>query len=110
MRTVHKITTAVLAGVLVAGLALPAVGDVVRGRDLMTPAEWETHRAEMLAAKTPAERQAVAEKMQQLLQTRATEKGDVLASETVRPMTRFGHGPGFGPRAGHPGWGPCWVR
>lgn len=109
MRTTYKIATAALAGVLVAGLALPAVGEVVRGRDLMTPEEWQTHRTEMLNAETPAERQAVAEKMQQVLQARAAEKGDILASETTRPMMRFGHGPGFGPRA-HPGWGPCWVR
>lgn len=109
MRTAYKITTAALAGALIVGLALPAAAEIVRGRDLMTPAEWQAHRTEMLNAKTPAERQAIAEKMQQVLQARAAEKGDVLASDTVGPMMRYGRGPGFGPRA-HPGWGPCWVR
>jgi hypothetical protein len=114
MRTVHKIAAAALASlVVVAGLAAPAAADVVRGRDLLTPAELQAHRTELQAAQTPEERQAIQLKMRQVLESRAAEKGDILASDLVqappagRPMAP--RGPWFGQRP-HPGWGPCWVR
>lgn len=110
MRTVPKIVTALMAGVLVAGLALPVAAEVVRGRDLMTAEEWTAHRTEMLAAKTAAERDAVRAKWQSLMETRAAENDDVLMHQ-VRPGRPMGpaHRLGPGPRF-HAGWGPCWAR
>lgn len=104
MRTAEKIVTAALAAVLVAGLAVPAAAAAVRGRDLLTPEEWRAHHAEMQVAKTPAERQAVHQKMQQLLETRAAAQDDVLMHD-ARPTPRFAATPRV-----HPGWGPMWVR
>jgi len=59
MRTNHTITTALAAALVIGGLALPVFGgDVVRGRDLLTPEEWQTHSTEMLKAATPAGKRA----------------------------------------------------
>lgn len=105
MRTIHTITTGLAAALVIGGLALPVFGgDVVRGRDLLTPDEWQAHRTEMLKAATPAERQELQQKMQQLIQQRATEKGVTLYHQTGGPMggRMMGGGPGNGP-----GNGPC---
>jgi len=98
MRTVHIITTAIAAAILVGGLAAPVFSaDVVRGRDLITAEEWKVHRDDMLKATTPAERQAIRQAMQERMEQRATEQG-----VTLRHQTGFGPMMGFGP-----GRGPC---
>lgn len=112
MRTVTKITGAVLAGVVAVSLALPAVAEVVRGRDLLSPAELQSFRIEMQAAQTPADRDAVRTKMMQLAEARAAERDDILMHQAFPegvPGTpgcpRFA-GPGAGPRwGGGPYWG-----
>jgi hypothetical protein len=104
MRTIHRVTTAIAAALLVGGLAVPVLGgDVVRGRDLLTTEEWQAHRTEMLNATTPAERQAVRQKMQDRIGQRAAEQGVTLRHQQGGPMRGFG--PGFGPGYGF-GAGP----
>ena len=107
MRTNHTITTALAAALVIGGLALPVFGgDVVRGRDLLTPEEWQTHRTEMLKAATPAERQELQQKMQQLIQQRATEQGVTLYHQTGGRMMGYGTGNGPCPGGGRgAGWG-----
>lgn len=109
MRTIHTISTALAAALVIGGLAVPVFGgDVVRGHDLLTPQEWQTHRTEMLKAATPAERQELHQKMQQLIQQRATEQGVTLRHQTAGPMggRMMGFGPGSGPcPGGGYGWG-----
>lgn len=110
MRTVTKITGAVLAGVVAVSLALPAMAEVVRGRDLLTPAEMQSFRIEMQAAKTAEDRDAVRAKIMQIAEARAAERDDVLMHQAYPDgvpaapgCLRGGVGPG--PRGPH---GPFW--
>jgi len=113
MRTIHTISTALAAAFVIGGLAVPVFGgDVVRGRDLMSPEEWQAHRAGMLDATTPAERQELRRQMQQTMEQRATEQGVTLRHQTGGPMMGTGPGPGGcgaggygGYGRGGPGWG-----
>lgn len=109
MRTIHTISTALAAALVIGGLAVPVFGhDVMRGRDLMSPEEWQTHRTEMLKAATPAERQDLHRQMQRTLEQRAAEQGVTLRHQTGGWMMGFGPGsgpcPGGGP-SGSPGGG-----
>ena len=109
MRTIHTISTALAAAFVIGGLAVPVFGgDVVRGRDLMSPEEWQAHRTEMLKATTPAERQELRRQMQQTMEQRAADQGVTLRHQTGGGPMGFGlrSGPCPGGYAwGGPGWG-----
>ena len=65
------------------------------GQQLMTPEERTAHQEKMRSAKTPEERQKLAEATRTEMQKRAKEKG-ITFPETPGP------GAGFGPRFGPP--------
>ena len=65
------------------------------GQQLMTPEERTAHQEKMRSAKTPEERQKLAEATHTEMQKRAKEKGITFPGA-------FGPGAGFGPRFGPP--------
>lgn len=70
----------------------------VFGAQLMTPQEMTEHRAKMLGAKTPDEREAIRAEHHKAMVERAKAKG-VTLPETPPPRG-MGRGAGMGPGAG----------
>lgn len=72
-------------------------GQPIFGRDLMTPEERAQHRAQMRAARTPEEREALRQAHHAAMVQRAKERGVTLpAQPPMRGMGRGQGGPGRG--------------
>ncbi len=81
--------------------------DTIYGSQLMSPDERATYRENMLAAKTPEERERLRAEHHKEMQARAKERGVTLPDA---PPARGRRGRGMGPRGGMgrgPGQGPA---
>jgi hypothetical protein len=83
--------------------AKPQSNECVYGWQMMTPEEMTTHHAAMLAAKTPAERQAVRNAHHAQMVARAKQRGVTLPDQPGPPGCTMGPGMMGGGRGMGPG-------